>query len=240
MKLLTLSSEIGTRTVLALSFLCSAIMIIDSIIVALYVDIASPPGYVFNLLLFTSFVLFFIVINYMFLAYSKQDYIRKTFEKAMPFKALNLIVKLNQFALCGALLFVIVQLFAFYSYHVGIMEIAIYMSHISSICCLVFLAFKFLLWFKTNRNYIFLMYACAFSLLVLNVFISLIFVTLEFSYYPDVIKVRSIMRQVIDSSVPTINLIPLITAYDYVSILSFVFTWIPTVMLPQNLLQKIR
>ena len=124
-----------------------------------------------------------------------------------------------------------VQLLAFYSYHVGTMAIAIYMSHISSICCLVFLAFKFLLWFKTNRNYIFLMYACAFSLLVLNVFISLIFVTLEFSYYPDVIKVRSIMRQVIDSSVPTINLIPLITAYDYVSILSFVFTWVPTVML---------
>jgi hypothetical protein len=56
-------------------------MIVDSIIVALYVNITSRPGYVFNLILFTSFVLFFVVISFIFLAYSRKVYMTKTLAK---------------------------------------------------------------------------------------------------------------------------------------------------------------
>jgi hypothetical protein len=231
MKLFTVFPEISTRTVLTLTIFCSAIMVVDSIIVVLYVINPSTPTIAFNLSLFSSFVIFFLIINYIFLGYTKQYFASKTLAKDLVLKAISWIIIFNQFALSALLVFIIIQLLAFGSYNTRTLVTIAYMSHISSMGCLVFLSYKFLLWFKTNRNYTFLIYGCAFSLLVINIAISLAFLNLNFSYYHDVIKIRTMQQQIGDFSGATTNLIPFIKVYDYLSLLSFIAIWIPTVKL---------
>ncbi len=231
MKSLLVSFSTNAKNLWVLTFLFTVIMIVDSIIVAIYVDFPREPPYASHLTLFISFVLFFIIMNYILLNYSRQNYNIKGPKKQILFKGFYAMTVLNQFAICAVLLLNITELLAFSSYHTATMIAIVSISHISSITCLAFLAYVFIRWFNTNRNYLFLIYGCGFAILILSIFISLLFLIFELSYYQDIIKVRSIKRQVSDSSIPTINLVPLIELYDYISIASFVSIWIPTVML---------
>jgi hypothetical protein len=231
MKSLPLSFNTNAKNLWVLTFLFTVIMIVDSIIVAIYADIPREPTYAFHLTLFISFVIFFIVMNYILLNYSRQNNMTKGSKKQAMFRGFYVMTVLNQFAIIVVLLLVIIELLAFSSYHTATMIAVVYLSHIPSITCLAFLAYVFIRWFNTNRNYLFLIYGCGFAILILSIFISLLFLSFELSYYQDIIKVRSIKRQVSDSSIPTINLVPLIKLYDYISIASFVSIWIPTVIL---------
>lgn len=231
MKSLLGSFSTNAKNLWVLTFLFTVIMIVDSIIVAIYVDIPREPPYASHLTLFISFVLFFIIMNYILLNYSRQNYNIKGPKKQILFKGFYVMTVLNQFVTCAVLLLITTELLAFSSYHTATMIAIVSLSHISSITCLAFLAYVFIRWFNTNRNFLFLIYGCGFTILILSIFISLLFLIFELSYYQDIIKVRSIKRQVSDSSIPTINLVPLIKLYDYISIASFVSIWIPTVML---------
>lgn len=238
MKSLLMSFGANTKTLWVLTFLFTVIMIIDSIIVAIYIDIPYAPPYAFHLAMFVSFVLFFIAMN-LLLLYPRQNYITKGPKKLVMFKVFYLMTVISQFAISVGLLFIITELLAFSSYHTATMTAIIYLSHISSITCLAFLTHVFIRWYNTNRNYLFLIYGCGFAILILSIVISLLFLSFELSYYEDIIKVRSIKRQVSDSSIPTVNLVPLIKLYDYMSIASFVSIFIPTVMLMKSYSKKL-
>ena len=75
-----------------------------------------------------------------------------------------------------------------------------------------------------------LWYTFAFSILLINILISLVYFTLLASNYDPIMKLRPIRIALIDTSFP-FSLSTLSIVYDYLSIASFVFAWIPTVIL---------
>jgi hypothetical protein len=66
---------------------------------------------------------------------------------------------------------------------------------------------------------------------VVNILVSLIFLTISTSYADPVIKLRSVSQTVIDSSIPLNRLSALAETFDYLSISSFILAWIPTIIL---------
>jgi len=76
-----------------------------------------------------------------------------------------------------------------------------------------------------------LWYALAFSILLINILISLVFFTLLASSYDPIVKSRAIRIALLDTTIQSSGLSNLINVYDYLSIGSFVFAWIPTVIL---------
>ena len=66
---------------------------------------------------------------------------------------------------------------------------------------------------------------------MINILVSLIFLTTATSYADPIIKVRSVNLSIIDSSIPLNRLTTLAELFDYLSIGSFILAWIPTVML---------
>jgi len=129
------------------------------------------------------------------------------------------------------LVLLVTQLLVVRSYNISVVVSLVYFSHISAIAFLTFLTYQFLNWFRSIHNYVVLLYTCAFSLLIINLLISVIFLTIATSYADPVIKLRSIRTAIRDSSIPLINLSGLAATYDYLSISSFIFTWIPTIIL---------
>jgi hypothetical protein len=207
-------------------------MILDSSIVSIYTAPLREPRPWVNFLLFSVLLIFFLVINFILLRYS-----RRVFQSVDPKSGvlLKLIYRLTiaiQTVLCLFLTVVAIQIAIIGNYEVTIRNIVIYIAHLSAFGYLLLLVFQFIRWFKANRNYVTLAYAIGFGIISLNIIISLVYL-IDFSSYQDPSpRLRSIRSQVADSSHYGSELLSvLVISYTYLSLLSFVCIWIPSVML---------
>ena len=230
MRLSILTIQADMKPILALVLACSTIIILDSTIVAIYSNISREPAPIINTYFFISLVVVFIFINFILIQYSRQDYLQSGYKYHKLQRFFLWFIIPIQIILCSMLASIVIQLLMYRSYNVSILLSIIYISHITAVGFLTFLTYEFLSWFRLVKNYLVLWYALSFSLLVVNILISLVFFTLVAADYDPIIKLRSIRTALIDTSVPVITP-SLATIYDYLSITSFVFAWIPTVML---------
>ena len=225
------TTQADTRPILGLVVLCSGIMILDSAVVAIYSNISGEPVPMINNYIFISFVAFFVLINFIFIGYSKQDFLHSKY-KHHNFQRIFLwsIIPI-QFILCLLLTSIVIQLLVYRSYNVSILLSIIYISNTTAVGFLTLLCYQFIRWFLSVRNYLVLWYTLAFSILLINILISLVFLTLLVSGYDPIVKLRAIRIALLDTTIQSSNLSSLIKVYDYLAISSFVFAWIPTVIL---------
>jgi hypothetical protein len=219
------------KVILLLVIMSSVIMIFDSNIVPIYSNISNQPILRINTILFISFVAFFLFINYIVIGYSKQYSMQPNDTPVKGNKTFFWSIVVTQSVLCGMLILISIQLVVIMSYILSVMILLIYVSHLSAIAYLTFLSYQFLNWYRVIHNRVVLLYACAFCLLVVNILVSLIFLTISTSYADPVIKLRSVSQTVSDSSIPLNKLTALAETFDYLSISSFILTWIPTIIL---------
>lgn len=206
-------------------------MIIDSIIVPVYSNISNEPSPGFNTVLFLCFVIIFSFTNYVLIGYSKHNFLQSKYISARSTKIFFWSIVLTQCIVAGMLVLLVTELLALRSYDLSVVVLLVYVSHISAIAYLTFLTYQFLSWFRSIHNFVVLLYTCAFSLLIINLILSRIFLAIATSYADPIIKLRSVRTAIRDSSTPLISLSGLATTYDYVSISSFIFAWIPTIIL---------
>jgi hypothetical protein len=225
------TTQADMKPIVGLVLLCSGIMILDSTIVAIYSNISREPVPIVNNYIFISFVAFFVFINFIFIGYSKQDFLHSKY-KHHKFQRIFLwsIIPI-QTILCLLLTSIVFQLLVYRSYNVSILLSIIYISNTTAVGFLTLLCYQFLSWFRSVRNYLVLWYTLAFSILLINILISLVFFTLLVSSYDPIVKLRAIRIALLDTSIQSSNLSSLIKVYDYLSVGSFVFAWIPTVIL---------
>jgi hypothetical protein len=230
MKLSILATRADMKPILGLVILCSAIIIVDSSIVAIYFNTSSEPAPIINTSFFISLVVLFAFINFILIRYSKQDFLQSRYKHHKIQRIFLWSIIPIEFILCLMLASIVVQLLVYRSYNVSILVSIIYISHITAIGFLTLLSYQFLSWLRSVRNYLVLWYTFAFSILLINILISLVYFTLLASNYDPIMKLRPIRIALIDTSFP-FSLSTLAIVYDYLSIASFVFAWIPTVIL---------
>jgi hypothetical protein len=145
------------------------------------------------------------------------------------------VVTIIQYTLLAVLLFAILQMFFTMSYNIVILKASIIISYGMSFILLVLLAKNFFSWFKENPNLVVFIYALAISMISINAIITIIYINNEFINDPAIIRpIRSLTGALVS---PDITLSSL---YVITSVLSFVLTWIATVLLLRNYSRKLR
>lgn len=220
------------RHILVLSILCSLVMIIDSILISFYTLPIGEPSPRMNLVLFLIFLLFFYYTNYILLKYSRRAYLAPYFKSRRFLWLIYNLTLVNQCILSISLAFTAIQLVFIGHYDVSIRNITIYVSLVSAICYLLILVYQFVSWFATNRNFIILAYAVGFAIIALNIAISAIYLIDDSTYHDPAPRLRTIQNQIGDYTNYGSDLLStLIILYTYLSFVSFVCIWIPSVIL---------
>ena len=154
-------------------------MVSDSAMVGIYLNIPKEPPASNTAVIFTAFVIFFLLSNYFLIRFSKKGTKVTDHRPDRPFRLLYWVILPIQITLCIILTSLLVQVLTSGSYNLLLVSSVVYISHLSSIGYLLLLAYQFFLWLRSYRNYLIILYTLAFSILVLNVVTSLIFLGLR-------------------------------------------------------------
>jgi hypothetical protein len=206
-------------------------MIVDSVLVSVYTSIPKEPDPSINLLIFTAFVAFFIFSNYIFLRYPKNVSSNTLKSKLGIREPTRKLIIASQIALSSILIMLIAEILTLGSYDLVLIMCAIYISHVIAIGLLILLAHQFVRWFLANKNYLIVAYAFAFSIIIPYLMTSLAFLTFDLSYRDPEIKMKSIKTTMSDYSTYGTKLYSLTLLYTYLSIISLVSIWVPSVIL---------
>jgi hypothetical protein len=115
------------------------------------------------------------------------------------------------------------------SYLLILLKSVIFITYISSGIVLALLAFRLSTWLKVNRNMVGLLYSLAIAILAVNSFFAFIYLNIEYSDNPAVIRpVRSLPG---NYAISEFTLQP---TYIIISVISFILTWTGTVFLLKN------
>jgi hypothetical protein len=131
-----------------------------------------------------------------------------------------------------ALIFIsIFQIIATNKYHLLLLHIVTYISHISALVFAIPLIFILVKWFKSRRNYIIMMYILSFSLVSANILVSLIYYEKIFSrsYFNEIRPYRIATYVAAAYTTPAEQ--SLTNVYNVIFILSFLVIWIATMAL---------
>src|SRR5919108_3406085 len=233
------TSKLGHKYILVLTLISSILMIVDSIIVSIYLSIPRIPSSQTNIMVFLSFVLFFIISNYFFLRYVNSGSLSATHRDIKQVKFITKSIVFIQSAISVVLIYMIAQIVIFGNYNLVSMIIVIFLSHVMAIGFLVLLVYLFINWYLSRRSKLMLAYAFAFMMIVTTLVISLIYLSIELSYYDPFVKLRSIKASIGDYSNYGTRVLILGQSYTYTSIISFISIWIPSVILLRTYFAKI-
>ena len=220
------SPEASYRATMALAIICSILMVLDTAIVSILVSVERYPTTATSSILFFIFVGAFVFSNYWFFKYTNTISTPKT----TGFTVISLIkwtVTTGQIVIALLLITLIIQMLLSSEYHLVIMTLIIYTSYVPGIIFLLFLVYQFGAWFLNQRNLIILCYGIGFSFMTLALVTSTIYLQSQISNADPVVSPRPVS----DYSSLGYGLSSLATLYEYATIISFVFIWIPSALL---------
>jgi hypothetical protein len=213
-------------------------IIVDTSIISIATSAGGLRSSVSDIALFIFVVIVFAVGQYVILAFVKQLYKDKEDRigglKQHSLDLIDKAVTLTQYALVVILVFTILQMLFMSSYHILILKATIFISYSLSFILLALLAKRFFSWFKLNHNLVVLAYALATTMISINAIITIIYINNEFINDPAIIRpIRSLTGALVSPD------ITLSSFYVISSVLSFILTWIATVLLLRHYSRKL-
>lgn len=188
-------------------------------------------------------ILLFIVISSIYLVsvYLMSQFVKQRSEKIRAlgiayFSILHKIVITSQYLLIVNILFVIFQIILTSGYNSVLLTVATWISYITAIIMLGALAQKFLSWFRSDRNYIVMLYAMSSLMLAVNAAFIVSLVTVNLMNVPVSIQPHITFGTPFSS----LGLATMVINYGYIvsSILSFMLWWIATVTILRSYRKK--
>lgn len=221
----------------ALLVVLVAVEITDISINKIYLFITSlefPQAW--NLFSFVAFSVIFSLGQYFILNFVKRSLTHiRHLPNSSTIRAF-LSVRLSQFFLVFILALIIAQMLTTFHYNTFFVLSSIWVSYGLAILMLVYLSSRFFYWFTYNRQIVLLLYGLSTASIVIDITTSLILsTTLILSQPFDA-------QQIMASMSPPIPdyLVPLNSAFNLTSILSFVLTWVATVIVMRNYSKRLR
>jgi hypothetical protein len=118
-------------------------MVSDSAMVGIYLSIPREPPSSVASVIFTAFVVFFVVSNYFLIKFSKQGTQVIDHKSDRPFRLLYWVILPIQITLCLLLISLLIQVLTSSSYNMVFVSSVVYISHLSSIGYLMLLAVQY-------------------------------------------------------------------------------------------------
>ena len=241
-----LTRKLSSTSVFVVIILIILAIIIDTSIINFVTSAGGLRSSTTDIALFVFMVLVFGVGQYVLMSFVKQEYKHEDKvkvktndnDKIRGFRVgLNLLVKvvtITQYVLLAILVFAALQMLSIMSYHILILKATIIISYGLTSILLAVLARRFLSWFKSNRNLVVFAYALAISVISINAVTTIIYTNIEFTNDPTYIRpVRSLTGAYASGE------ITFSSTYVITSVISFLLTWIATVLLLKHYSRKL-
>lgn len=213
-------------------------LIVDTSIIKIYYFSFNQSPVSWRVILFIVISCVYLVGLYLISQFVKQrsEHIRA--RQVLHINVLHKIVVTSQYLLTAIIVFVIFQIVVTSGYNTVLLTAATWISYTTAITMIGVLAQQFFSWFKSDRNFIVLLYGLSSAMLAINAAFIVTFVTV-------------ILRNVPDYTLPHIGFVsPFFTLgaatdflnYGYVisSILSFMLWWTATVSVLRSYSKKSR
>jgi hypothetical protein len=230
--------RLGSTGIFILIIFIIIAIIVDTSIVSIATSAGGLRSSVSDIALFIFMVLVFAVGQYVILTFVKQGYKDKEGKmgdlKQYDLDWIDKVVSITHYVLIAILVFTILQILFMSSYHILILKASIFISYGISFILLALLAKRFFSWFRFNHNLVVLAYALATTMISINAIITIIYINNEFINDPAIIRPMRSLTGAVTSQDITLS-----SAYVLTSVLSFILTWIATVLLLRHYSRKL-
>jgi hypothetical protein len=232
--------KLGSTGIFLIIFFIIIAIIVDTSIVSIATSAGGLRSSVSDIALFTFMVFVFAVGQYVILAFVKQGYKDKEGKiGGLKHHGLDLIdkaVTITQYALIAILFSTILQMSFMSSYHIFTLKATIFISYGLSFILLALLAKRFFSWFKLNHNLVVLAYALAITMISINAAITIIYTNTQLNENIQQDYIRPVRS--LTGSFTNVDVI-YGSVYVLTSVLSFILTWIATVLLLRHYSRKL-
>lgn len=208
-------------------------LIIDISFVKLY-DLISKKFINWRVSLFIVISITSTIGQYFILKFIKPTNKATKIRDELHLKSLYKIVKIFQYALGAILMSVALQMVVTSHYNTFMLIAIMATSYTLAIILLVILALRFFSWFKSNRNFVILLYGLASLMLAINAIFTVINVNERLLDRPSEIWQFAGGTVVLAAKNAVLDL-----SYFLSSILSFILTWAATVLLLNHYSQRL-
>lgn len=209
----------------------TSIIIIDSTIVEFYSFSGVRISSTVNVVIFIAFSVVLAFSSVLLITSVKTVTSKSTYRLPKKLRNFHYIIFGVQILTISLISMTILQIIAFNKYHILLLHLVTYISHLSALAFAIPLVVILAKWFKSRRKYIILLYIITFSLVSANIAVSL-------AYYEQIFY-RSIATEIktyrISSYVTAFFSTPadesLSAVYNIIFILSFLVIWVATMVL---------
>jgi hypothetical protein len=178
----------------------------------------------------------FAVGQYLILGFVRRVNENNGSNERLRLSAIGKVVSIIQYALIAIFASLILQMLFTSSYNVLFLEVVIWINYILAIALLGFLSQRFLSWFRSNHNPVVLAYTAAIMMIATNAAFTLVYVTNQLIGAQGGSIIQPAMTPVANYS----SVYDIINAgYVITSIMSFILTWIATVLLLHSYSRKL-
>jgi hypothetical protein len=224
------SFAFGKKSSLILILVISCTIVIDSTIVKFSTFSRNEFPTLTNVGIFVTISAIFTMCSMVLLRFAKKSHSKYGYKHELILKYSYKAISLTQYLIIGILVLIILQMVFLKNYSILLLFSAVYITHLSVLLFLVLMVFILVGWFRSNRNYIVMLYAISFSLLSLNILISLLYLIHQLSYALSSIRPYPIhLFLVMHPASQLTNSFN--TTLDVLSLLSFILAWIATAAL---------
>ena len=209
----------------------TSVIIIDSTIVEFYSFSGVRTSTAINVIIFIAFSIVFAFSGILLVTCVKTITSKTTYRLPKNLRKFNYIIVGTQILTIGLISVTIFQIIALNKYHILLLHLVTYISHVSALVFAIPLVFILAKWFKSRRNYLILLYIITFSLVSVNIVVSLAYYEqiLSRSYVTEIKPYRISTNVTAFYSKPIDELLS--SLYNVIFILSFLVIWIATMAL---------
>ncbi len=222
------NGKLGSKAISVVIFIIMVTIIVDTSIVRISAFTGGLGPAESTIVLFSGMAVVFGMGQHFIMKYlktSKQDQVAYDILRVRIHK----VVSITLYALIAIFVALILQMVFTSSYNALFLHVIVCLNYFLGIALLGFLSHRFLSWFKTNHNLVVLTYGLAIMGIAVNAIFTVLYVNKglisaersSLMIYPDMILVAN-YTSVYDA----VN-----SAYFITSVLSFILTWIATVLL---------
>ena len=206
-------------------------IIIDSTIVEFYSFSGVRTSPTINVVIFIAFSIVFAFSGILLVSCVRTITSKTTYRLPKNLRNFHYIIFVTLVVTIGLIAVTIFQIIVFNKYHILLLQLVTFISHVSALVFAIPLVFILVKWFKSRRNYIVLLYIITFSLVSTNIIVSLTYYekillrsnAIEIRQYSIATYVQSFFSMSADESLSAV--------YNVIFFMSFLVIWVATMAL---------
>jgi hypothetical protein len=226
--------KIGSKGIFVLICFIIIVLIVDTSILKISAITGGLSSTGSTIAIFAVMSVIFGVGQYFILGFVRRYNEKNSSNERLRLSALGKAVSIIQYTLIAIFASIILQMLFTSSYNVLFLEVVIWISYILAIALLGFLSQRFLSWFRSSHNPVVLAYSLAIIMISINAIFTVLYVTNELASKPTNIQPEITPVAPYSSVYDIFN-----SGYVVTSVMSFILTWVATVLLLHNYSRKL-